>query len=131
MHPSQPKIDRLYALSRQATRLRHLNWAAHLEFEAITLKRTARHELWLAELSPKERRRLGMEDKMTTAKVVAIDILEPSNNADVSAHHHVEFFIGRHKIRVSIVGDRLSIDGDRPLDVRMRVSNHFNIGFAP
>lgn len=33
----------------------------HLEFEAITLKRTARHELWLAELSPKERRRLGVE----------------------------------------------------------------------
>lgn len=60
MHPTQPLIDRLHAASRRATRLRHFGWACRLESRAIIEVREARHALWIAQLSPKERARMGM-----------------------------------------------------------------------
>lgn len=54
-HPAQPEIDRLYALSRQATRLRHWGWAAQLETQAVILKSQASHEIWLATQSSRQR----------------------------------------------------------------------------
>lgn len=54
-HPAQPEIDRLYALSRQATRLRHWGWAARFEQAAVILKSQASHEIWLVTQSPRQR----------------------------------------------------------------------------
>ena len=59
-HFSQPLIDRLHAATRRAVRLRHFGWACRLESRAIIEVREARHALWLAALSPKERARMGM-----------------------------------------------------------------------